>query len=141
MGGGSGQIRPRPGGLPMICRATSRPLPFIVAILLAAYCTLAPHWLPAAVTTLPLQTRDEENRPQVKEAKIEAARIGVVVMDMWDKHWDPLATRRVTAMVPRMNQFLHNSRAAGAHVIFSPSNTINATYAATRQRQAVLLLP
>lgn len=114
----------------------------LAAMVCGVWVFLGPAWASAGqIVTLPLQTRDEKNQPHIAEVRVDAARIGVVVMDMWDKHWDPLATHRVAALVPRMNQFLHNARAAGAQVIFSPSNTVQSTYGASRQRQAVLALP
>ncbi len=113
----------------------------LAAMVWTAVLGFAGHGAAGQAVTLPLQTRDENNQPRVVEVRANAARIGVVVMDMWDKHWDPLATHRVAALVPRMNQFLHNARAAGAQIIFSPSNTVQSTYAASRQRQAVLALP
>ena len=78
----------------------SDPIRSLAAAVVAA-CLLACS-AAAAVVTLPLRTRDDQNRPKVIEVQVDAAKIGVVVMDMWDRHWDPLATRRIAALVPRM---------------------------------------
>ena len=42
----------------------------------------------AAPITLPMQKRDKSNKSSVEQVKLEAHEIGIIVMDMWDSHWD-----------------------------------------------------
>ncbi len=60
----------------------------LAAMVCGVWVFLGPAWASAGqIVTLPLQTRDEKNQPHIAEVRVDAARIGVVVMDMWDKHW------------------------------------------------------
>ena len=67
-----------------------------------------------AEVTFESRHRNDGGEVHTKTHTLAAGHIGIVVMDMWDKHWDPTATRRVGAMVPKINEFLANARAAGA---------------------------
>src|SRR6266487_3768419 len=54
----------------------------------------------------------------------EAKRTAIVVCDMWDKHWCPDATARVSEMAPRMNEVIKAARAKGVFIIHCPSDTM-----------------
>ena len=55
-----------------------------------------------------------------------AAQTAVIVCDMWDSHHCLNAVRRVRELAPRMNEFLHAARRAGALVIHAPSDCMAA---------------
>ena len=55
-----------------------------------------------------------------------ASQTAVIVCDMWDSHHCLNAVRRVREMAPRMNEFLHAARRAGALVIHAPSDCMAA---------------
>lgn len=78
----------------------------------------------------------EENRA----VDWDAASTGIVVVDMWDKHWCESATLRVGELAVPMNATLAAARAAGVQVIFAPSD-VYSVYDATPSRQWVLALP
>lgn len=58
---------------------------------------------------------------------------------MWDNHWSRGAAERVAAMVPRMNQVLHDVRDKGAHIIHAPSDTLD-FYVNSPARQRMMAL-
>jgi nicotinamidase-related amidase len=64
----------------------------------------------------------------------DARKTAVIICDMWDTHTCKSAARRVSEMVPRLNQFLRAARARGALVIHSPSDVV-AFYEGTPQRK------
>ena len=71
---------------------------------------------------------------------VAAARVAIIICDMWDKHWSRGAAERVDIMAPRMNQVLHVARVRGAHILHAPSETMP-FYAASPARQRMLELP
>ena len=94
--------------------------------------------------TLPLRTRDSENRVHIREAKVKASEIAIIVMDMWDNHWDPCWVAHAGARAEPINRFLHGARAAGAVIILSPTSLIDANggvYARVKQREAAKRVP
>jgi len=54
----------------------------------------------------------------------DARHSAIVICDMWDKHWCPDATERVTEMAPRMNEVVKAARAKGVFIIHCPSDTM-----------------
>ncbi|MEO6962515.1 MAG: hypothetical protein ABIY90_11140, partial [Puia sp.] len=54
--------------------------------------------------------------------RVPADKVGIIVTDMWDKHWCKSWTAREAAMVPKMNRILASARKMGVQVIFSPSS-------------------
>jgi len=98
----------------------------------------------AVPITLPMQKRDRNNKPSVERVEVQARELGIIVMDMWDSHWDRTYQERSGALVPKLNQFLHDARAAGAIVIYSPTAMIEngrRVYGEAKQRQSVKDLP
>ena len=61
----------------------------------------------------------------------------ILICDMWDDHYCVSAARRVTAMVPRLNQVLAAARKAGVAVIHSPSSTMDFYEAAPQRRRMI----
>jgi hypothetical protein len=72
---------------------------------------------PAADFTL--QTRDRETRRTVarKEA-IDPAKIGIVIIDMWNTNDCMTNAQRAAALVPRMNKVLEVARRLGMQIIW-----------------------
>lgn len=95
---------------------------------------------PGPVTlTLSLQTRGADGEPVTREEKVDAARLGIVVVDPWNFHWCKTATMRVDALIPRMNQALEAGRAMGMTVMLCPSDVVE-NYAGWPQREAVIAM-
>ena len=63
----------------------------------------------------------------------------LVVVDMWDRHWCASATTRVAELATPMDQFVTAARAAGATVVWAPSD-VTAFYANTSVRDRTLAL-
>lgn len=90
---------------------------------------------------LELQTRDPATGAvKVTRESVEAARIGVIAVDIWNYHWCKTATMRVDAFVPRMNKALEAARSMGMTVMLCPSDVVD-NYVGFSQREAVLALP
>ena len=66
---------------------------------------------------------DVEVHEHALEWKIEGT--AILICDMWDDHYCVSAARRVTAMVPRLNEVLAAARKGGIAVIHSPSGTMD----------------
>jgi nicotinamidase-related amidase len=58
----------------------------------------------------------------------------LIICDMWDKHWCPAATARVTELAPPMNLAVAAARDRGVLIIHAPSDTME-FYAGTPQRR------
>ena len=88
-----------------------------------------------------MQTRDPSTgKPRVTMERVDARRVGVIAVDVWNHHWCKTATMRVDAMVPRINHALEGARAMGMTVMLCPSDVVE-NYAGFPQREAVLALP
>jgi nicotinamidase-related amidase len=72
--------------------------------------------------------------------KVPADKVGIIVTDMWDKHWCKSWTEREALMVPKMNKVLAAARKMGVQIIFSPSSVAD-FYKDYPQRKAVLNMP
>src|SRR5690606_28059776 len=66
------------------------------------------------------QRREMNDVVIIKDSIIDAKKIGIVVIDMWNFHWCKTSAARVAAMVPRMNQCLEEARKLGMQVFFCP---------------------
>ena len=71
---------------------------------------------------------------------VPAAKIAIIICDMWDKHWSRGASERVEVMAPRMNQVLSAARAKGVQIIHAPSDTMD-FYVDAPARQRILAAP
>src|SRR6266481_3724677 len=94
-----------------------------------------------AAVDFTLQTRDRETRRTVarKEA-IDPAKIGVVIIDMWNTNDCMTNAQRAAALVPRMNKVLEVARRLGMQIIWAPTDVVN-YYAGTLQRERALAFP
>ena len=95
----------------------------------------------AADVTWRLQTRDPATGDvRVRTETVDARRVGVIAVDVWNHHWCKTATMRVDAFVPRIDQALAAARAMGMTVMLCPSDVVE-NYAGYPQREKVLALP
>ena len=110
------------------------------ATLLMTTCLL-PAGAAGSAVDFTLQTRDRETRRTVarKEA-IDPAKIGVVIIDMWNTNDCMTNAQRAAALVPRMNKVLEGARRLGMQIIWAPTDVVN-YYAGTPQRERALALP
>ncbi|HTN06821.1 NPCBM/NEW2 domain-containing protein [Agriterribacter sp.] len=83
------------------------------------------------------QRRDMDDIVTVKDSIIDAKKIGIVVIDMWNFHWCKTSAARVAAMVPRMNQCLEEARKLGMQVFFCPTDVVN-NYVGYPQREKAI---
>ena len=73
----------------------------------------------------------------ITPAKIDPAKLGVVVIDSWNWHWCKTTGARVNSFVPRMNLCLREMRKAGATVFVCPTDVVDA-YVGTPQRERAM---
>ncbi len=100
----------------------------------------------AATVHLRLRRRrpsgDGSGRDEVVETPIDVAgqELGLLLCDVWDRHWCQGAERRTAALAPRIAATAAAVRRCGGAVIHAPSETM-AFYADYPQRQRALALP
>lgn len=62
---------------------------------------------------------------EVSSGQIDGSSAAIVLCDVWDRHWSSGATRRVEALVPRLDQLCRRLRGAGVLVVHAPSDTMD----------------
>ena len=82
----------------------------------------------------------ETKKVQMVTEKVPCDKVGIIVMDVWDRHWCKSWTARDAAMIPKMNKVLTAARKMGVLVIFSPSSVAE-FYKDYPERKAVLAMP
>jgi nicotinamidase-related amidase len=65
-----------------------------------------------------------EWEPVTVAQEFPAQATGLIICDVWDKHWSRGASERVEAMVPRMNEVVNAARRQGVLIIHAPSDTL-----------------
>jgi hypothetical protein len=94
--------------------------------------------LTAVDIELQLRSRDRETgEARVTPTRLDTARLGVVVVDIWNWHWCKTAAARIGSFVPRLNHCLHALRQLGAQVYLCPTDVADA-YVGTPQREKAL---
>ncbi|MDF1667708.1 MAG: hypothetical protein P1V97_38580, partial [Planctomycetota bacterium] len=58
--------------------------------------------------------------------ELAPAKLAIVVVDVWDRHWCKAHTARVGSLAKKIEPFLGKARKLGIHVIFGPSGTMKA---------------
>src|SRR5512136_1849052 len=77
------------------------------------------------VLELTLQTRDPQTGRIISTTeKVDASKVGIVIVDPWNFHWCMTACERVSAMVPRWNRTLECARKMGMPIIWAPSDVV-----------------
>ena len=83
-----------------------------------------------------LQRRDPDSgEPIVSRTELDPAKVGVVVVDMWNWHWCKTSTARVAALVLRMKKVLGEAHAMGMTIFWCPSDVTD-NYVGTPQYEA-----
>eukprot|EP00658_Telonema_sp_P-2_P079177 TRINITY_DN7585_c0_g2_i1.p1 TRINITY_DN7585_c0_g2~~TRINITY_DN7585_c0_g2_i1.p1 ORF type:complete len:222 (+),score=63.97 TRINITY_DN7585_c0_g2_i1:101-766(+) len=85
-------------------------------------------------------TGRQEWQPTYHPVAWESERTAFVVVDMWDQHWCPSATTRVSELATPMNQFLKQARRLGALIVWAPSD-VTSFYNTSTARLKTLSLP
>jgi hypothetical protein len=100
--------------------------------------------LPATASTaieLVLQTRTRETGGILTtKERIEAARIGVVIVDMWNTNDCMTNAQRAAALVPRMNKALEGARRLGMQIIWAPTDVASQYVGQPQRERAIALL-
>ena len=99
-----------------------KPIPSFALYRLVAYLALAGILLPAPVQslTLDLQRRNQGTGAiTLQKEEVDPKRIGVIAEDVWNFHWCKIATMRVDAFVPKINNALEAARALGMKVMLN----------------------
>ncbi|MBI4326062.1 MAG: NPCBM/NEW2 domain-containing protein [Chloroflexi bacterium] len=83
-----------------------------------------------------LQRRDPATgQIVITREKLDPARVGIVVVDMWNFHWCKTSSARVAALVPRMKRVLAAAHGLGMTIFWCPSDVAD-NYVGTPQREA-----
>ena len=91
--------------------------------------------------TLELQYRDPgSGEPYTEEVTLDARRMGIVIIDEWDIHWDWEMTQRSMSFIPRLNHALDAARDLGITIVHAPAGCIG-YYEGWPQREATLAMP
>ena len=122
-----------------------------VSAVLASISVLALHSIGAGQQTpsvksatrqieFELQTRDPvTGEITITRERVDADKVGVIAVDVWNYHWCKTATMRVDAFVPRINKALSAARSLGMTVMLCPSDVVD-NYVGFPQRERVLAL-
>ena len=124
-----------------LCRV-ARTTWFAASLLLLLTAPLPAQPSPATqMVELELRSRDPESGiiRRTRE-RVDASRVGVIAVDVWNWHWCKTATMRVDAFVPRINEALAAARSHGMTVMLCPSDVVD-QYGGHPQRERVLALP
>jgi nicotinamidase-related amidase len=71
---------------------------------------------------------------------IDFARSAVILCDVWDRHWNTGAEKRLEAMLPKMRVLVETLRKKGAFILHAPSDTM-AFYRDAPARLRMLSVP
>jgi len=93
------------------------------------------------VIELTLQRRDPATgKITIRKEKVDAAKVGVVIVDMWNFHWCKTSTARVAALVPRMSVVTETAHRLGMTLFWCPSDVAD-NYVGTIQHEAAMAVP
>src|ERR1051326_5938413 len=93
----------------------------VCASLTMALCIPLSGAGPALELTLQTRVRDTD-RAVTTNQRIDAAKIGVVIVDMWNTNDCMTNAQRAAALVPRMNKVLEAARRLGMQIIGAPTD-------------------
>ena len=94
-----------------------------------------------ATLLLNLQTRDRETGAiRTADERIDPAKAGIVIIDMWNTNDCMTNAERCAAMVPRMNKVLTVARRLGMQIIWAPTD-VASQYAGAPQRERAMAVP
>ena len=88
-----------------------------------------------------LQSREAQTDEIVRRTEtVDASKVGLVVVDLWNYHWCMTWTHHVASAVPRFNEAARAARKLGIQVIWDPSDVANAKVG-WEQRERALAAP
>jgi NPCBM/NEW2 domain/Chitobiase/beta-hexosaminidase C-terminal domain len=109
-----------------------------VSLLMLACISVGAAGLPIELT---LQTRAGKTDGIVtRKEPADPAKIGVVIIDMWNTNDCMTNAQRAAALVPRMNKALEAARHLGMQIIWAPTD-VASQYVGTPQRERAIALP
>lgn len=117
-------------------------MPAAVPILFLA-CVFAdnPSPSPSKSVEFALQRRDAvTGRAEITREALDPARVGIVVIDMWNWHWCKTSAARVACLVPRMSKCLEAARGLGMQVFWCPTDVAD-NYAGTPMVEEAIAVP
>ena len=90
---------------------------------------------------LSLQTRAGGTGEIVaRKESVDPAKVGVVIIDMWNTNDCMTNAQRCAALVPRMNRALEGARRLGMQIIWAPTD-VASQYVGTLPRERAIALP
>lgn len=90
---------------------------------------------------LELQTRDPNtNKIIINKEKFNPAKVGFVIVDLWNYHWCMTWTHQVISAVPRFNEAARAARKLGIQVLWAPSDAANAKLGWPQRERALAVL-
>ena len=91
--------------------------------------------------TLTPRTRDPATGQVVtRPLKIDASKVGIVIVDPWNYHWCMTWTEQAGGMTPRMNKALAGARKLGMAVLWAPTDAAS-MYSGRPQRERAMAFP
>ena len=110
----------------------------VACLVTSLLCLLASESAIADQLELHLRLADAKTGAvAIKTERIDPAKCGVVIVDMWNYHWCMTAGERVRAMTPRMNRALEGARKLGMKVIWAPTDVAD-LYLGKPQRERAM---
>jgi len=90
---------------------------------------------------LDLQTRDPKTGEIIVcREKVDPAKVGLVIVDLWNYHWCMTWSHQTGSAVPRFNEAARAARRLGMQVLWAPSDVANARLG-WPQRERALAVP
>jgi nicotinamidase-related amidase len=79
---------------------------------------------------------------QIREEVLERSpkNIGIILCDVWDRHWCRGANERLNKLLPQMARTVSSAREKGVRIIHAPSDTID-FYEGTSARARIRAIP
>jgi nicotinamidase-related amidase len=71
---------------------------------------------------LSVRQRDSEGAARVRVEKIRPEEIGIILVDMWNSHPEPVVRAKMESLIPRLNETLKAVRERGGTIFYVISN-------------------
>lgn len=121
------------------CLTAALPIAIITVILIGADSAEQPAT--PGIIELRTQTRDPRtDQVRTRLEKLDARKIGVIIIDPWNYHWCMTWSEQAGGTVPRMNRALAGTRKLGMQVLWAPTD-VASMYAGVPQRERALAFP
>lgn len=125
-------------------KALGRRADFVVLSLslfaLAACKAEAPPPPQSKPLKLILERLNDDGSVRTGALRLKPSQCGLLVVDVWDRHWCREHTRRAQVLAKRIEPFLVEARKRGIRVLFAPSGTMG-FYKGHPARERVLSIP